>query len=110
LYGSANRDEAQFEDPDHFKVERKPNNHVGFGMGNHFCLGANLARLELRVAFEELLRRLPDMLFAPGSQPEVYPSTLVRSFVHLPVIFTPERPPSRARPSQPQAQASAVAD
>ncbi|MCH6563080.1 MAG: cytochrome P450 [Myxococcales bacterium] len=109
LYGSANRDEAQFEDPDHFKVERKPNNHVGFGMGNHFCLGANLARLELRVAFEELLRRLPDMLFAPGSQPEVYPSTLVRSFVHLPVIFTPERPRSRARPSQPQAQASAVA-
>ncbi|MCZ6713768.1 MAG: cytochrome P450, partial [Deltaproteobacteria bacterium] len=92
------------------KVERKPNNHVGFGMGNHFCLGANLARLELRVAFEELLRRLPDMLFAPGSQPEVYPSTLVRSFVHLPVIFTPERPRSRARPSQPQAQASAVAD
>ncbi len=49
------------------------------------------------------------MIFAPGTQPEIYPSTLVRSFVHLPVVFTPELPHSRTRPSQPQAQATVVA-
>ena len=98
LYASANRDEDQFEKPDCFKVDRTPNDHVGFGMGNHFCLGANLARLELRVAFEELLGRLPDMHFAPGDRPEVYPSTLVRSFVRLPVAFTPQRVQGRAAP------------
>lgn len=98
LYSSANRDEDQFEEPDRFKVDRTPNDHVGFGMGNHFCLGANLARLELRVAFDELLRRLPDMRYAPGGRPEVYPSTLVRSFVRLPVVFTPARVQGRAAP------------
>jgi cytochrome P450 len=55
--GSANRDAAVFEDADRFDVERKPNPHLGFGQGVHYCLGANLARLELRVLFEELLAR-----------------------------------------------------
>jgi cytochrome P450 len=55
--GSANRDAAVFEDADCFDVERKPNPHLGFGQGAHYCLGANLARLELRVLFEELLAR-----------------------------------------------------
>jgi len=54
---SANRDEDAFENPFHFDVGRDPNNHVGFGLGTHFCLGANLARLEIRVMFEELLQR-----------------------------------------------------
>jgi cholest-4-en-3-one 26-monooxygenase len=58
LYPSANRDEDVFEDPDAFRVDRKPNPHLGFGIGEHFCLGANLARLELRVIFAELARRL----------------------------------------------------
>jgi cholest-4-en-3-one 26-monooxygenase len=58
LYPSANRDEDVFEDPDVFRVDRKPNPHVGFGIGEHFCLGANLARLELRVIFRELAERL----------------------------------------------------
>jgi cholest-4-en-3-one 26-monooxygenase len=58
LYPSANRDEDAFEDPDVFRIERQPNPHVGFGIGEHFCLGANLARLELRVIFSELARRL----------------------------------------------------
>jgi cholest-4-en-3-one 26-monooxygenase len=59
-YVSANRDEAQFPDPDHFDVARAPNEHVSFGAGGpHFCLGASLARLEARVMFEELLERLP---------------------------------------------------
>jgi cytochrome P450 len=55
--GSANRDGAVFADADSFDVARKPNPHLGFGQGVHYCLGANLARLELRVLFEELLGR-----------------------------------------------------
>lgn len=55
--GSANRDSLVFSDPDCFGIERKPNPHLGFGQGVHYCLGANLARLELRVLFEELLGR-----------------------------------------------------
>jgi cytochrome P450 len=54
---SANRDEDAFENPFHFDVGRDPNHHVGFGLGTHFCLGANLARLEIRVMFEEVLDR-----------------------------------------------------
>jgi cholest-4-en-3-one 26-monooxygenase len=58
LYPSANRDADAFPDPDRFRVDRRPNPHLGFGIGEHFCLGANLARLELRVIFAELARRL----------------------------------------------------
>ena len=88
LYPSANRDPDEFEDPDVFKVDRDPR-HVGFGVGNHFCLGANLARMEMRVAFEELLRRLPDMKYADGG-PKIRPSPLVHSHVHMRVRYTPE--------------------
>ena len=59
-YSAANRDESQFPDPDRFDVGRTPNEHVAFGgRGPHFCLGANLARLEITVMFEELLRDPP---------------------------------------------------
>jgi cytochrome P450 len=62
FYNSANRDDAVFDDPYRFDVTRTPNEHVGFGAGGpHFCLGANLARREIRVMFEELFRRLPDI-------------------------------------------------
>jgi cholest-4-en-3-one 26-monooxygenase len=64
FYPSANRDEDAFDDPDVFRVDRKPNPHVGFGIGEHFCLGANLARLELRVIFRALAERLEEVELA----------------------------------------------
>jgi len=88
IYPSANRDAAVFEDPGTFRVDRNPT-HLGFGIGTHFCLGANLARMEMRVAFRELLRRLPDMEYAAGG-PVIKPAALVRSCVEMQVRFTPE--------------------
>jgi cholest-4-en-3-one 26-monooxygenase len=64
FYPSANMDERVFVNPQTFDVGRTPNDHLAFGIGEHFCLGANLARLEIRLIFEELLRRLPDLEFA----------------------------------------------
>lgn len=58
-YGAANRDPEVFADPELFDVARKPNPHVAFGTGTHFCVGSHMARLEMRVAFEELLERFP---------------------------------------------------
>jgi cytochrome P450 len=60
-YPSANRDEDVFDDPDRFDIRRSPNEHIAFGYGQHFCLGASLARLEIRVMFEELLARFDDI-------------------------------------------------
>ncbi len=88
IYGSANRDEEEFEDPDKFDIERRPQ-HLAFGIGNHFCMGANLARMEMRVALAEVLRRTPDMSYSAGG-PEMGSSALVRSVKHLHVRFTPE--------------------
>jgi cholest-4-en-3-one 26-monooxygenase len=93
LYQSANRDEAVFPDPDRFDVGRDPNPHVAFGIGTHFCLGANLARLELRIMIEALVRRFPDMRVAPRDAPVRMASTLVRGIERLPVVFTAD--PSR---------------
>ena len=87
LYTAANRDSEVFEDPDTFKIDRNPQ-HLGFGIGTHFCLGANLARMELRVAFEELLRRIPDMEYSAGG-PIIRPSALVRSCTEMKTRFTP---------------------
>jgi cytochrome P450 len=89
LYGAANRDEDVFEDAERFRIDRNPH-HLAFGIGNHFCLGANLARMEMRVAFGEVLRRLPDMEYTRGG-PEFEPSSLVRSCAHMHVRFAPRR-------------------
>ena len=84
LFGSANRDETKFARPESFDVLRDPNPHLAFGFGAHFCLGANLARLEARVAFEELLARLPDYRMTE-SRVERVCSGPVRGAVSLPI-------------------------
>ena len=82
-YGSANRDEDVFGDPERFDVGRAPNDHVAFGFGAHFCLGAQLARLELRVMFAELLARLPGLALA--GEPRRLRSNIFNGFEYLPV-------------------------
>jgi cytochrome P450 family 142 subfamily A polypeptide 1 len=90
LYPSANRDERIFPDADRFDVERNPNPHVAFGgYGAHFCLGASLARLELRVMFEELVAALPDLELATDDPLPLRPSNFVVGIEHMPVRFRP---------------------
>ena len=89
MYASANRDDRVFDDPERFDVKRADNLHVAFGFGTHFCLGASLARLEIKVMFEELLRRLPDMRLAPGADPQIVPAAFSRAYDSVPVEFTP---------------------
>jgi cytochrome P450 family 142 subfamily A polypeptide 1 len=89
LYPSANRDEREFPNAGVFDVERQPNDHVAFGFGAHFCLGANLARLELRVMFEELLRGLPQLELATAEPLRLRPSNFIVGIEHMPVVFPP---------------------
>jgi cytochrome P450 family 142 subfamily A polypeptide 1 len=89
VYPSANRDDDVFDDPDTFRIDRDPNLHVAFGTGPHFCLGANLARTEIRILLEELFTRLPDIRVADGADAERGPNSLVTTISHLPVEFTP---------------------
>ena len=87
-YGSANRDESKFANPWLFDVRRHPNPHVGFGGGGaHFCLGANLARREITVAFEELQRRVPDIQAV--EEPDRLHSAFIHGIKRLPVSWTP---------------------
>jgi cytochrome P450 family 142 subfamily A polypeptide 1 len=99
LYPSANRDTAVFSDPDRFDVKRDPNPHLAFGLGTHFCLGASLARIELKVMFDEVLRRLPDLRLAEGAELPFRASNFITGAESMPVVFTP----TQAR--QPQATA-----
>ena len=92
LYPSANRDEDVFEDPFRFDVSRAPNDHVAFGFGTHFCLGNSLARLELKVMFEELLRRLPDLHLVSEDEPAYRAANFVSGYESMPVRFTPTAP------------------
>jgi cytochrome P450 len=90
LLGSANRDERIFPDPDRYDLLRDTSQSLSFGRGNHFCLGAALARLEGRVALEEIYARIPDYEVDPGGIVRVH-SVNVRGFAALPIEF-PEAP------------------
>ncbi len=86
LYPAANRDESVFAEADRFDVTREPNPHVAFGgYGAHFCLGASLARLEMRVMFDELVRRLPTLQLVSDDPPPLRPSNFIVGIEHLPV-------------------------
>ncbi len=84
---AANRDERQFPHADAFELGRKPNRHLGFGLGDHYCVGATLARLEGAIALEELSRRLPTLRLEP--QREYIPSLRIRGFTRLDATWSP---------------------
>ena len=85
FYASANRDEDVFDDPFSFRVDREPNRHLGFGIGEHFCLGANLARRSQRALLLELSRRLEFAELA--GDPEQIQSSFVVGLKHLPIHY-----------------------
>jgi cholest-4-en-3-one 26-monooxygenase len=89
FYGSANRDEAVFDEPFAFRVDRDPNLHIGFGIGEHVCLGAHLARLELQVLFRKLVERVEH--FELTGPVERLQSSFISGIKHLPVRLTPRR-------------------
>ena len=96
---SANRDPARFDDPDHIDFDRQGNRHLSFGLGMHFCTGANLARLELKIVLEELLLRLPGMRLADGAEISYKCVHTTRGPLSLPVVFEPSPAvTSRTRP------------
>ncbi|NMG10808.1 cytochrome P450 [Brasilonema sp. UFV-L1] len=85
--GEANRDEQQFEEADKFVIDRDPNEHVAFGNGIHFCLGAPLARLEAKIGLSTVLERLPNLRIEPNAKLELVASADVHGFKALPVLF-----------------------
>jgi cholest-4-en-3-one 26-monooxygenase len=87
MYPSANRDAEVFDEPDRFDLARDPNPHLAFGFGPHFCMGASLARLEVRIMFEELLRRLPDVKLAGPITRRA--SNFISGPESMPVAFSP---------------------
>jgi len=92
LYPSGNRDERVFDAPDVFDVERTPNRHIAFGgYGVHHCLGASLARLELKILFEEVLGRMPDIEIATDEPLKRRPNNFITGIEEMPVRFTPGR-------------------
>jgi cholest-4-en-3-one 26-monooxygenase len=92
LFESANFDEAVFGDPDNFRIQRDPNSHMAFGFGTHFCLGNQLARIELANMTSRVLQRLPDLRLADGAELPLRPANFVSGLEAMPVVFTPTRP------------------
>ena len=92
LFESANFDESVFGDPQNFRIDRAPNAHLAFGFGTHFCLGNQLARLELSTILRTILRRLPDLRLADESALPLRPANFVSGPERMPVVFTPSVP------------------
>ncbi len=92
LFESANFDEAVFGDPENFRIQRDPNSHLAFGFGTHFCLGNQLARIELRNMTRRLLQRLPDMQLVSDDALPLRPANFVSGLERMPVKFTPTAP------------------
>lgn len=89
MFESANFDEAVFGNPDEFDIHRNPNSHLAFGFGTHFCLGNQLARLELRLMLTKVLERMPDMRLADEGMLPLRPANFVSGLESMPVVFTP---------------------
>ena len=89
MFESANFDEAVFGDPENFRIDRNPNSHMAFGFGSHFCLGNQLARLELSMMTKRVLERLPDLRLADDAAVPLRPANFVSGPEAMPVVFTP---------------------
>ncbi|WP_196772707.1 cytochrome P450 [Mycobacterium colombiense] len=92
MFESANFDESVFGDPENFRIDRDPNSHLAFGFGTHFCLGNQLARLELRLMLTRVLQRLPDLTLADETALPLRPANFVSGLESMPVRFTPTQP------------------
>ncbi len=95
MFESANFDEKVFGDPENFRIDRNPNNHMAFGFGTHFCMGNQLARLELTTMLRKLTERLPDLRLAPEVTDSALPlraANFVSGLEKMPVVFTPTKP------------------
>ncbi|MGH3559982.1 MAG: cytochrome P450 [Mycobacterium sp.] len=92
LFESANFDESVFDNPEQFNVKRDPNSHLAFGFGTHFCLGNQLARLEVSLMTGRVLQRLPDLRLASADALPLRPANFVSGLESMPVAFTPTAP------------------
>jgi cytochrome P450 family 142 subfamily A polypeptide 1 len=92
MFESANFDESVFGDPENFRIDRNPNSHMAFGFGTHFCLGNQLARLELSLMLSRVLQRLPDLRLADDTRLPLRPANFVSGLESMPVVFTPTKP------------------
>jgi cytochrome P450 family 142 subfamily A polypeptide 1 len=92
LFEAANFDESVFDQPEKFDIRRNPNSHLAFGFGTHFCMGNQLARLELSLMTSRILQRLPDLRLADESALPLRPANFVSGLESMPVVFTPSAP------------------
>jgi len=92
MFESANFDETVFGDPESFRIDRNPNNHLAFGFGTHFCMGNQLARLELKIMLTRVLKRLPDLRLTDPDMLPLRPVNFVSGLEAMPVTFTPTKP------------------
>ena len=93
MFESANFDESVFGDPESFRIDRNPNSHLAFGFGTHFCLGNQLARLELKLMLTRVLERMPDLRLVDEAGLPLRPANFVSGLESMPVKFSPSQPP-----------------